>query len=96
MDIIKSNGWNMENIKIDGKVREKNLIKEIKGFNKNFNLCFINTKNPIWSIFKKCKFDCIVLESDKDREQMDGILKQNNYLFFENIYIHSEYLKNTN
>ena len=96
MDIIKSKGWDMENIKTNGKVREKNLIKEIKGLNKTFNLCFINTKNPIWSIFKKINFDCVVLESSKDREQMDEILKKNNYLLFENIYINSEYLKNDN
>lgn len=96
MEIIKDKGWKMENIKNDGKVKEKNLIKKIKEFDKEFNLCFINTKNPIWSIFKKCKFSCVVLESTKDREQMDSILKQNDYLFFENIYIHSEYLKLNN
>ena len=63
-------------------VYNKNDLKVFKliKYQKNKVVFFINTKNPIWSIFKKCKFDCIVLESDKDREQMDGILKQNNYL----------------
>ena len=51
MEVIKDKGWKMDNIKNEGKVREKNLIKEIKGFDKEFDLCFINTKNPIWSIF---------------------------------------------
>ena len=80
------------NITHDKKQKEKKLIQTIKGFDKEFDLCFINTKFPIWNIFDKIKFKCVVNESEKNREQMDSILKKEDYLSFNYLYIHKDYL----
>ena len=92
IDSIQSIHWDI--IKIDhGKnEKEKKLIQKIQSMEKEFHLCILNTKFPIWNIFTKHKFHCILNESDKNREQMDSILKKNDYLLFNNLYIHKEYL----
>ena len=94
LTIFKNDKWTIHNIEENNKLKEKPLIKKIKGFEKDFSLCFINTKNPIWTIFKNIKFDCVMLESSKNREQMDHILKENNYMIFDNLYFNKSFLLN--
>ena len=74
-------------------MKEKVMIKQIKDFNKKFNLCFINTSFPIWRIFDSFKFDVILFENSKNIEQMDGILKSKEYLNFNGLYFHKGILK---
>uniref|UniRef100_A0A6C0L2V0 Glycosyltransferase 2-like domain-containing protein n=1 Tax=viral metagenome TaxID=1070528 RepID=A0A6C0L2V0_9ZZZZ len=90
---IKTDQWICENIEEDTKLKEKNLIKKINSFGKSFDICFLNTKNPIWSIFKTIRFNCIFLETSKNRDQMDHILKQNNFIVFDNLYLHKDFLQ---
>ena len=52
-----------------------------------FDICIINTKKPVWVFIQECKFKYIILESEKNREQMDSILKKNNYTIFNEIYM---------
>ena len=91
IDSIKTERWKCTNI-TDKKVKEKVIIKKIKDLNQKNNLCLINSKYPIWSIFKNIDFDIVVLETNKNFEQMDSILKTNNYLYFENIYFNRNFL----
>lgn len=93
MDIIQKENWSCNNITDERKkVKEKVIISKIKKLNKDIHLCIINTKYPIWSIFKEINFDIVILESNKNFEQMDSILKGNNYLFFDNLYFNSNFL----
>ena len=93
INIIKKDNWKCNNnTNESNKMKEKNLIKKIKGLNQTNNLCLINTKYPIWSIFKEINFDIVILETNKNFEQMDSILKKNNYLCFENIYFNHIFL----
>ena len=92
IDIIQSETWKVTKISHEKKEKEKKLIQRIQDLNQTFDLCILNTKFPIWNIFSKIQFQCIVNESEKNREQMDSILKKNNYLSFHNLYIHKEYL----
>ena len=94
IDIIKKDDWNCNNIVHDNKkVKEKVIIHKIKEIgNERNDLCIINTKYPIWSILKKVDFDIIILETDKNLEQMDSILKENNYLLYDNIYFNRKFL----
>ena len=94
LTVFKNDKWSIQNIEENNKLKEKPLIKQIKGFEKDFSLCFINTKNPIWTIFKNIHFDCIMLESSKNREQMDHILKENNFVVFDNLYFNKSFLLN--
>ena len=95
MDTIKQNKWEIINITYDKKQKEKVLIQKIQKIKKEFDLCFLNTKFPIWNIFDRIKFKCIVNESEKNREQMDSIFKKKDYLLFNNLYIHKDYLLST-
>lgn len=94
LDHIKRENWNMNNISIEKKTKEKLIIKEIKEFKKDFDLCIINVKFPIWKIFDSIKFNIVLFESDKNIEQMDSILKSKNYLNFNGLYFHKDYLLN--
>ncbi len=92
MDGIKDEKWDSFNISYNKKEKEKSLIQNIQKLKKDFKICFLNTKFPIWNIFDKISFDCIVLESQKNLEQMDSILKKKEYIRFENIYINKTFL----
>ena len=96
IDIIHEENWKCTNIKNEKKVKEKVLIRKIKELDQQNNLCIINTKYPIWSIFKEIQFEVIILESNKNFEQMNSILEQNNFLCFENIYFHRDFLISKN
>lgn len=93
INILKNENWETTNIHYDKKQKEKKLFHQIKSTNVDFDLCFLNVKFPIWKIFDDIKFKCIVVECEKNIEQMDSILKQNDYLIFQNLYIHKNYLK---
>ncbi|MBE17961.1 MAG: hypothetical protein CMH79_04280 [Nitrospinae bacterium] len=92
IDQIKKENWNCKNITENKKVKEKTLIKKIKNLEQKNNLCIINTKYPIWSIFKEIHFDIVILESNKNFDQMNSILKENNFISFENLYLNRNFL----
>ena len=93
MDPVKGdNNWEMINVTYERKQKEKVLINTINSFNKQFDICFINTKFPVWNMFDKMNFKCIVNESEKNRDQMDAILEKKNYISFNYLYIHKDYL----
>ena len=88
---MKTNFWTCHEIKLEKKIKEKVIIQKIKELNlEKINICFLNTKFPIWEIFKKIEFDCVVLETIKNTEQMHSILTSNDYLLFENLYINKK------
>ena len=93
INILKNENWETTNIQYDKKQKEKKLVHQIKSTNVDFDLCFLNVKFPIWKIFDDISFKCIVVECEKNIEQMDSILKKNDYLIFQNLYIHKNYLK---
>ena len=69
------------------KSKEKVIIKDIKNLGlENIDICIVNTKYPIWSVFSKIKFDIVLLETQKNVDQMDSILKSAGYILLT-IYI---------
>ena len=50
IDKLKMEKWNIDEIVIEKKMKEKEIIKQI---NKEYQLCFINLSYPIWKIFDK-------------------------------------------
>lgn len=95
INIIKKDNWKCSNIVDENKkVKEKVIIKKIKALDQKNDLCLLNTKYPIWSTFKSIDFDIVVLETNKNYEQMHSILKTNNYVYFENLYFNRNFLIN--
>jgi hypothetical protein len=92
IDIINEEKWNTINISHEKNKKEKILIKTIQDSNKEYDICFINTKFPLWNIFDKINFKCVVIESEKNIPQMESILKKKDYIAFKHLYIHKDYL----
>jgi len=92
--IIKNFNQDSENILIEKKEKEKVILKKIKEFNKDFNVLIFNYKTEIWTIFKEINFDVILFETDKNFTSMKEILEKNDYVYYENIFIHKNYLIN--
>ena len=94
IDIIKKDNWNIFNINnIQKKVKEKVIIKDIKALKLDtIDICIVNTKYPIWSIFANVEFNIVLLETQKNIDQMDSILKNNGYILFDNLYFNKKFL----
>tara|TARA_B100001094_G_scaffold332419_1_gene404379 strand:+ start:1231 stop:2331 length:1101 start_codon:yes stop_codon:yes gene_type:complete len=83
---ISKENWKVQEIHTEKKFKEKHLIKQIKEMNTTFDLCILNSKSPVWNIFDSFKFPYILLENEKNREQMHGILQGKHYRLFSSIY----------
>jgi len=53
IDHIKKDEWEIKNLSIDKKMKEKVIVKQIKELDNEFNLCLLNTKFPIWLFYLK-------------------------------------------
>jgi hypothetical protein len=91
IDTFNNETWEKYNITYDKKEKEKKLISKI---NDNYDLCFLNVKFPIWKLFDSMIFNCIVIENEKNIEQMFSILNQKDYFQFNNLFLHKNYLLN--
>ena len=79
------------------KIKQKNLAKEIQVYKKDFNVLLFGYKQPIWALFEYISFDCILLETHKNMEQMHSIIqscKNFNYIYLNGQYINKKLLIN--
>ena len=93
-NIIENFDVAKENIILEGKIKEKNIIKYVKELNKDFNVLLFNYKIEIWNLFKEKEFNIILYETDKNFNSMKSILEKNNYIFYDNIFINKKFLFN--
>ena len=78
---------------IQEKFKQTKLAKEIKRIHSEFNVLLFGSKQPAWSIFEEIKFDCILLETQKNMEQMHSIIqgcKKYHYIYLNGIYINKQ------
>ena len=92
MDVLKSETWETTNIVHEKKQKEKVMVQTLQKMNKEFDLCFVNTKFPIWKLFDTIRFKCIIIESEKNVDQMQSILIKKDYLSFNNLFIYKGHL----
>jgi len=91
---FKNDKWNTTNISIEKKSKEKVILKKIKSLEiDTINICFININYPIWKLFNDIKFDCIILESMKNIDQMNSILEKSGYILLNNLFINKRLLQ---
>ena len=79
------------------KIKQTKLAKEIKKLGSEFNILLFGYKQPVWSLFEHIKFECILLETHKNMEQMHSIIqkcKNFSYIYLNGIYINKELLVN--
>ena len=79
------------------KIKQTKIAKEIKKINSSFHILLFGYKQPVWALFEEISFDCILLETSKNMEQMHSIIqncKKFNYIYLNGMYINQSILKN--
>ena len=78
------------------KIKQTKLSKELQKIGLNFNVLLFGYKQPVWSLFEDISFDCILLETQKNMEQMHSIIqkcKKFKYIYLNGLYINETILK---
>ena len=87
--------WDIHNI--TGKWKQTKLSNQCKAIASEFNVFLYCSKSPAWELFKHIPFDIIILETDKNYEQMTSIIlgnKVHDYIHIGGIFIRKEFLEN--
>jgi len=77
------------------KIKQTKLAKEIKKLGSDFNILLFGYKQPVWALFEDISFDCILLETHKNMEQMHSIIqncKKYKYIYLNGMFINKELL----
>ena len=75
MNVQKDERWSTHNI--TGKWKQTKLSKMVSDIDKSFNVFLYSSKHPAWDLFKNIPFDIIILETEKNYEQMSSIILEN-------------------
>jgi hypothetical protein len=78
------------------KIKQTKITKEINKIRPSFHVLLFGHKQPVWSLFEDIKFDCILLETPKNMEQMHSIIqgiKKYSYLYLNGVYVNKDILK---
>ena len=81
---------------ITEKITQTKVAKEVKKINPSFHVLLFGYKQPVWALFEEVSFDCILLETQKNMEQMHSIIqgcKKYNYIYLNGMYINQNILK---
>ena len=81
---------------ITEKIKQTKVAKEVKKINPSFHVLLFGYKQPVWALFEEVSFDCILLETQKNMEQMHSIIqgcKKYNYIYLNGMYINQNILK---
>ena len=83
---------------ITEKIKQTKIAKEIKQINSSFHILLFGYNQPVWALFEEVSFDCILLETHKNMEQMHSIIqkcKKYEYIYLNGIYINKNILANS-
>jgi hypothetical protein len=78
------------------KIKQTKVAKEVKQVSSSFNVLLFGHKQPVWALFENIKFDCILLETQKNMDQMHSIIqgcKTYSYLYMNGLYVNKELLQ---
>ena len=85
--------WQTNNI--TEKWKQPKLAGLVKNINNEFNVLLYNSKYPAWDLFNHVQFDIIILETNKNYEQMISIIsncKEYKYIQIKGIFIREDFL----
>ena len=83
---------------ITDKIKQNKIAKEIKLINSSFHILLFGYKQPVWALFEEVSFNCILLETHKNMDQMHSIIqncKKFEYIYLNGIYINKNILVNS-
>ncbi len=90
---VHKEGWETHNI--TDKWKQTKLAGIVKNINTEFNVLLYNSKHPAWNLFNHVPFDIILLETQKNYEQMLSIItecKKYKYIQIKGILIREDFL----
>ena len=93
LDNVTNDTWETNNI-IE-KWKQPKLAGLVKKINHEFNVLIYNSKYPAWDLFNHVPFDIIILETNKNYEQMLSIIdscKKYKYIQIKGIIIREDFL----
>jgi hypothetical protein len=91
---LDDEGYTTYNI-TNSKIKQNKISKEIKKIGTKFSVLLYGYKQPLWDFFEEIIFDCIILETPKNSEQMMSIIskcKNNQYIIINNMFINKKFL----
>jgi len=94
VNVDKDERWETHNI--TGKWKQTKLSKMVKAIGTSFNVFLYSSKHPAWDLFKNIPFDIIILETDKNYEQMTSIINENKvheYVQVRGLFIRKAFLE---
>ena len=95
VNVQKDERWSTHNI--TEKWKQTKLSKMVSDIDKSFNVFLYSSGRPAWSLFKNIPFDIIILETEKNYEQMSSIILENKiheYIHVRGLFIRKEFLEN--
>ena len=95
VNVSKDERWSTHNI--TGKWKQTKLSKMASDIDKSFNVFLYSSGHPAWSLLKDIPFDIIILETEKNYEQMKSIILENKiheYVHVRGLFIRREFLEN--
>ena len=95
VNVPKDERWSTHNI--TEKWKQTKLSKMVSDIDKSFNVFLYSSGRPAWSLFKNIPFDIIILETEKNYEQMSSIILENKiheYIHVRGLFIRREFLEN--
>ena len=93
--VEKDERWSTHNI--TGKWKQTKLSNTVKNISESFNVFLYSSGRPAWDLFKNIPFDIIILETEKNYEQMKSIILENkihDYVHVRGLFIRKEFLEN--
>ena len=95
VNVPKDKSWSTHNI--TGKWKQTKLSNTVKNISESFNVFLYSSGRPAWDLFKNIPFDIIILETEKNYEQMKSIILENKiheYVHVRGLFIRREFLEN--
>lgn len=89
---------NWSTYKITEKWKQTKLAKIVKGHRSDFNVLLYGSKHPAWDLFEHVPFDLVMLETQRNSEQMASILsacKKHPYICVQGVFVRKDFLEPT-
>jgi hypothetical protein len=94
LENVKEDIW--ETYQITDKWKQTKLAKQVLGLRPDFNVLVYGSKYPAWDLFDHVPFDVVILETQKNYEQMSTILtscKTDPYICVQGVFARKGFLE---
>ena len=94
LENVAQDTWITHNI--TEKWKQTKLAKKVKQIGESFHVLLYGSKHPAWDLFEHVPFDIIMLETQKNYEQMTSIIsscKTHRYISVKGVFVRQDFLE---